>query len=208
MSEALSVITLTLTDFQVNCYLVIRNAEILIIDPGGEADIIIDALREHNCTPRAVLLTHAHGDHIGAVERIRTEYSIPVALHADDIPLAENAELNLSAGIGKPVIITKPDIILYDRMEYDFGSLHIQTLHCPGHSPGGCAFVIGEKLFSGDILFAGSIGRTDFPYSDSPAFITAIKEKLMILPDTTAVYPGHGPATTIGDEKRNNPFLL
>jgi len=199
-------------DYQANCYIISKGQDALVIDPGAEATKIIGYLNARNLTPQAILLTHGHFDHIGALETVQKKYNIPVYAHELEKVYLNDPDVNLSSKTGRELISIK------DFSEYTFintdttiglMNLEIEIFHVPGHSRGSIAFYFQEDkvLFSGDALFAGSIGRTDLLYGDHNQLIKSINTQLFTLPDETIVYSGHGPATTIGHEKNTNPFF-
>ncbi len=192
-----------------NCYLVYDRSggAGVIIDPGDEAERIIAETRRSGFAPRAVLLTHGHGDHIGAVAEVVGQLGIPVYAGKGEEQLLNSAEANFSAQIGLPVTCPPCERLLDDGETVSFGDLTFTVLRTPGHSPGGVCYISGRTLFCGDTLFCGSVGRSDFPGCSHQRLIDSITEKLLTLPDDTICYPGHGPTTTIGRERRDNPFL-
>ncbi len=200
---------LTLGPFQSNCFLVAAapGKDTLIIDPGDESGQIADVLNESVCPPVAILLTHAHMDHIGAVAALKRRFDIPVYLHPADLPLYEHAEAQ-AAAFGLEVEPPPPvDHELAHGQELRLASLTLEVRHAPGHSPGGVVFVAEGHAFVGDCVFAGSIGRTDLPGGDMVTLLRSINEQILTLPETTVLYTGHGPETTVGREAAANPFL-
>ncbi len=199
--------------YQTNCY-ILRTTEAtrdcLIVDTGLDADELLNFLNEHNLNPLAVILTHGHVDHTAALPQLRKRYpDINVYIHKLDAEMLTGAETNLSTLAGKRFTTDPADFILQAADQIDIAGISLEVLHTPGHTPGGiCLYSKNEAIiFTGDALFAGSIGRTDFPGGNMTQLIDGIKENLFTLPDETAVYPGHGPATTLANEKANNPFL-
>jgi hydroxyacylglutathione hydrolase len=204
--------TLVVGPYEVNCYLFWDEAtqEGVIIDPGADAGAIVQAVTEYRIAPRAVLLTHGHGDHIGAVREVMNRFDLPLYASADEVPLLTSAAANLSAFMGQAMTTPKPDVTPADEQLIVLGAVQCRVLATPGHSPGGICFLdeTDGVLFCGDVLFQGSIGRTDLPGASHDTLITSIQKKILILPDTVICYPGHGPRTTVGAERRTNPFLL
>lgn len=200
---------LTLGPFQSNCFLVATASgkECLVIDPGDEAGVIADALAEGSSEPVAILLTHAHLDHIGAIAGLKRRFDVPVYLHPDDRPLYEQAEAQ-AAAFGLAVEpLPPPDQHLAHGQELRLADLTFEVRHAPGHSPGGVVFVGEGHAFVGDCVFAGSIGRTDLPGGDMTTLLRSINEQILTLPEGTVLYTGHGPETTVGREASANPFL-
>ncbi len=195
---------------QSNCYLLFdeESRQTAVIDPGDEGDNIIQTIKDNNLQPILIINTHGHGDHIGANQFIKRTFNIPLAIHKDDAIMLKDANENLSGLFGPPILSPGADRLLEDNEEIEFGGQTIKVLHTPGHSPGGCSLLIENHLFSGDALFKMSIGRTDFPKASHERLMRGIIDKILSLPEETIVYPGHGPTTTVGEEKRNNPFIL
>lgn len=195
--------------YAANCYLVYDEdtKEGIVIDPGGDADDIINKIEELGLDIKYIVLTHGHGDHIAGVEDLKKYTNAKVAIHKDDAPMVRNGEKNLSSRMAMGTVEIEPDILLDEDYVIEFGKLSGKVIHTPGHTPGGISLKIEDSLFTGDTLFAGSIGRTDFEGSSYDSIINSIKTKLIVFPDETRVYPGHGPSTSIKMEKRNNPFL-
>jgi len=208
----MKIFPLPLGDYQANCYILSVGERALIVDPGDEGNRIITYLATNGLKPEAILLTHGHFDHIGALEAVMKQYEIPVYAHLAEKEYFTNADYNLSWKAGRAKI-ELTDLSTFQFIEVD-GVLEIMDLpveirHVPGHSSGSIAFYFAddEVVISGDALFSGSIGRTDLINGNHDQLINSIKTKLFTLPDTTVVYAGHGPATTIGDEKASNPFF-
>lgn len=193
-----------------NCYFVIEDNtnNSIIIDPGAEANRLIQIIEKENIKPKYICLTHGHFDHIGACKELKEKYNIPIVICEGEEVLIENPQNNLSNMINQNIQF-KADVVLKDNDILKFGEdLSFKVIKTPGHTPGGmCLYFENENvLFSGDTLFYGSIGRTDFPYGNSSDLIKSIN-KLKNLPDDTVVYCGHGDKTTIGTEKNINPYM-
>lgn len=195
--------------YAANCYLVYseNNKEAIVIDPGGDVDDIIAQIENLGLDIKYIILTHGHGDHIGGVRELKKYKNVPVAIHKDDEDLLNDGEKNLSSIMAMGTIEETADILLNEGDKIHFGNLTGKIIHTPGHTPGGITIEIDNGLFTGDTLFAGSIGRTDLLGGCFENIISSIKNKLLIYPDDTIVYPGHGPTSTIEKEKRFNPFL-
>jgi glyoxylase-like metal-dependent hydrolase (beta-lactamase superfamily II) len=203
------ILTLAVGPLQVNCHIIgcPETGQAAVVDPGEEGPRILAALQAEGLTLKKIVNTHGHFDHVGAnaflVERTGAEFLI----HAGDLPLlrqaAEHAALFGLKAVPSPV----PSRLLVDGDSLSVGAIEMQIIHTPGHSAGGICLHAGNHLFSGDTLFAGSIGRTDLAGGDHDTLIAGIHRRLLVLPDETIVHPGHGPDTTIGREKRVNPFL-
>lgn len=190
-----------------NCYIIYQEGKALIVDPGDEFVKIKKVLDELKVTPVAILLTHTHYDHIGALEEVRKTYSIPVYVSELEQAWLGNPILNLSIHSGHPITAELAETEFELMKTYDVEGFQFKVVPTPGHSPGGVSFIFTDFVVSGDALFKGSIGRTDLTGSDSEALLKGIKEQLFRLSDDMRVYPGHGEETTIGYEKRTNPFF-
>ena len=198
---------------QTNVYIFVNKdtGKCVITDPADRADLIIRELDKLETVPEAILLTHGHYDHIGAVSALREHYgpeALPVYAAAPEAEVLARADLNQSAFSGTPVEI-KADRLLEDGQMIEPAGIRMKAVLTPGHTRGGCCYYIEEEnlLISGDTLFQRSVGRCDLPTGDEDTLLSSIKEKLMVLPDETNVLPGHGGATTIGYERKYNPFL-
>ena len=181
-----------------------------VVDPGESPEPMLRFLREKGLKPEAILLTHAHADHIAGVDQVRAMFpKIPVLAHALEHEWFQDPQLNLSLFIGEPVSVSTPTGTLEHAQKISLGGIQFQVLHTPGHSPGSVTLHCVSEKFAivGDTLFQNSIGRSDFPGSDPDVLMQSIKEVLLTLPGDTAIYPGHGPSTTIDKERRSNPFL-
>lgn len=198
-----------LGEFGTNCYIVAcpETKKAMVVDPGTPDPWIKKSLAQYGMQVELILLTHGHLDHIGGVEWVKSWSGAPVWIHEADSKYLTSPALNGSALFGQPIIAPKADRLLRGSEQIGVGNLSFQVLHTPGHTPGGISLYTPGHLIAGDTLFAGSIGRTDLAGGSHATLIKAIKEKLLPLPPETVVYPGHGPTTSIGDEKEYNPFL-
>jgi glyoxylase-like metal-dependent hydrolase (beta-lactamase superfamily II) len=196
--------------FAENCYLVIdeRAKQCAVVDPGEEAGLILHKIAETGATLAGIWLTHAHLDHVVGVARVAEETGAPVWLHPGDRPLYDAVPQQAGAfGLAPPPLLPAPNRDLVHGAQLAVGELRFAIRHAPGHSPGSVCLIGHGVAFVGDVLFAGSIGRTDLPGGDFDTLIASIERELLSLPDDTIVYSGHGPETTIGRERRANPFL-
>jgi glyoxylase-like metal-dependent hydrolase (beta-lactamase superfamily II) len=195
---------------QVNCYLAAceKTGHVVAIDPGDEPPLIIEAIEREGLTLNRILLTHCHADHVGGVKGLVEGLPAPVLMHEGDRAMLDSAVEHgrlFGLEIEAP---PPPDGYLEEGDRVDFGEESLRVLHTPGHSPGGICFLGSREIFAGDTLFAGSIGRFDFPGGSYNTLIEGISSKILSLPEDLLVYPGHGPATTVGQEKRTNPFFV
>lgn len=202
---------LTVGLFEENCYVIGDETSGFgaVIDPGDEAMRIVETMRHSGLTFTHILNTHAHIDHVMAVQEIKTAMGIPFFLHEADVALLKNLPKQASMfGLHVSEVPTV-DAFLADGGTIKIGGLDVEVIHTPGHTPGGVSFYIRSEsvLFAGDTLFNGSIGRTDLYGGDFNTLITSIRTRLLPLPDEVMVYPGHGPQTALGQERRTNPFL-
>lgn len=204
--------TIIVGPFEVNCYLVWDSAtsDAVIIDPGADEDHIMKAAKRAGCNPQAILLTHGHGDHIAGVAAIKEHFNIPLYAGDGEEKLLASPSANVSALIGIPIVAPPPDVKLKDEDTVSVGSLRFRALLTPGHSPASICYLHEREgvLFCGDALFQGSIGRTDLPGGSFETLMESIRTKILTLPDPVVCYPGHGPRTTVGAERRTNPFIL
>jgi glyoxylase-like metal-dependent hydrolase (beta-lactamase superfamily II) len=201
--------TLVVGPIQANCFILghEETREAAVIDPGDEARRILAALGRHNLTLKTIINTHGHFDHVGGNKALQAATGAPILIHGGDAPML--AHLADSAAVWGMRVEDSPapDRILEDGDEIGFGALTLKVIHTPGHSPGGISLFTPGHLFVGDTLFAGSIGRTDFPGGDYGLLIDSVRSRLFVLGDDVRVYPGHGPATTLGRERQFNPFF-
>lgn len=197
----------TLGEIAVNSYLLWdeKTKEAVCIDPGRPVNELIGVVKEKGLRLARILLTHGHADHIAGVEEVKNATGASVSAHSAAAPMLANPALNLSQLFGAELEIY-PDILLADGDIISIGNVLLKVRHTPGHSPGGIALLGPELVFAGDLIFAGSVGRTDLPGGDQKTLMQSLK-KLMKLPDETRILPGHGPATTVGQERLTNPFL-
>jgi hydroxyacylglutathione hydrolase len=198
---------------QCNCIIMIddRSRDAIVVDPGDEIDTIASALQDLKANVVAAIATHAHIDHVGAIAELKQRTKAPTMLHEADLPLYENIAAQASwLGVPTPKV-TKIDKFLKGGEVLNFGAHVLRVIHTPGHSPGSVSFVVDsepETILSGDTLFAGSIGRTDLWGGSYNEIMASIRNKLLIFNDDVVVVPGHGPKTTIGAERRTNPFII
>lgn len=198
--------TLPLGLLQTNCFVVHHEGGAYIVDPGGDVAHLESLLKRYRLKPGAVLLTHAHVDHIGAVPKVARDYDLPVVMHPREEKLYRspaNALLPFVPAVKEDLPETVPEL------ESFLPGMSFEILETPGHTPGGISFYFPQAklVFSGDALFAGSVGRVDLPDGDGDLLMKSIHDVLFALPDETTVYPGHGPTTTIGHEKAHNPYV-
>lgn len=213
MTAALHIRTLVSMPFEENTYVVWRpgSTECVVIDPGLQPELIEECLREERLDLRAILNTHGHADHIAGNEAMKQlAPDAPLIIGEGDARMLTDPEANLSAGFGFAVLSPPADRTVKEGDVIETAGLAFRVLDIPGHSPGHVVFVYEGtpvRVFGGDVLFRGSIGRYDFPGGNGPLLLEGIRRKLFTLPADTVVYPGHGPVTTIGYEMRTNPFL-
>jgi glyoxylase-like metal-dependent hydrolase (beta-lactamase superfamily II) len=201
--------TVCVGPMQVNCYILAsgESQPSIIIDPGDQVRKIKQVLDKHSLSVAFIINTHGHYDHIGCDDK----FGVPVYIHRQDLALLKNSELNLSGVFALPYQVKSKIMPLEDRQTIELEALQLKVIHMPGHTPGGVALRMMKPLdkivFTGDTLFCQGIGRSDLVGGDESLLIKSIKEKLLTLADDTVIYPGHGPSSTIGEEKKNNPFI-
>lgn len=201
--------TVCVGPMQVNCYILAshKNAQAIIIDPGDEERKIHRVLEKHKLKPYLIINTHGHYDHIGCND----EFAVAVYIHRKDCALLKDPQLNLSGMFASDYSVKAEIRVLEDNQNIEMQDLLLKVLHLPGHTPGGIALQMikptDKIVFTGDTLFCQGIGRSDLAGADASLLIKSIKEKLLTLADDTIIYPGHGPSSAIGEEKKNNPFL-
>lgn len=192
-----------------NCYIAYceETLEAIIIDPGGDANRILDYVSKENLEVKFIVNTHGHADHVSADDELRKTLKAHLLIHRADLEMLENPDLNLSAFMNETVKVSRPDRLLEDGDIVNFGMVRLKVIHTPGHTPGSICLLGEDSLFTGDTLFAGSVGRTDIPGGSFRQLIHSLKFRIMPLPDGLKVYPGHGPETVLGFEKRANHYL-
>lgn len=193
--------------FGTNCYMLVSDNAAVVIDPGEYLEEIKRFLDINAQKQRLILITHAHCDHIGGAAELREKTGVEIAIGETDAPATSDATLNLSALFGEETITFKPDITLCDGQEFRVGDMEFTALHTPGHTAGSMCYFADNTLFSGDTLFAGTVGRSDFPGGDHNTLMKSVKMIADRFEDEVEVCSGHGPITTIGREKRINPYL-
>ncbi|MFD0048364.1 MBL fold metallo-hydrolase [Actinomycetes bacterium NPDC127524] len=202
---------LPLGPLQTNCYVLSNQEECIIFDPGEEPDKLINYIGSKKLKPLAVLLTHAHFDHIGALDKIRSQYRIPAYIHEKEAKWLLDPALNGSQSFmpEHPLRCLPAEEIIAVQDELTIGSFSFDILETPGHSPGSVSYYLKEEgmVISGDVLFKDSVGRTDLIGGNEALLMKSIHSRLLTLPENTIVLPGHGPVTTIEDEMETNPFL-
>lgn len=197
---------LVLGNIEVNCYLVSTDKAAVVIDPGYRSIEALEFLQNATDKERLILLTHGHFDHIGFADELSAITNTKIAIGEKDAPALEDNNVNLSALFGMPISTFSADILLSDKDEISVGDLTFKVMHTPGHTVGGVCYLCEDILFSGDTLFEGSIGRTDFPGGDFETLKNSIK-RIYALPNDTVLLSGHGDQTTVLNEKRYNPFV-
>ncbi|MBU4046911.1 MBL fold metallo-hydrolase [bacterium] len=196
---------------ETNCYLISckKTKKAAVIDPGGEdeVDLILNLLQKNNFDLKYIINTHGHIDHIAGNKTLKAKTEALLLIHRLDADMLVNTNKNFSSLMGKEICSPPADKLLEEGGEISLGTLNLIVIHTPGHTLGGISLVSNNIVFTGDTLFAGGIGRTDLPGGSYQDLIKSIKEKLLILGDDKIIYPGHGPDSTIGEERRTNPYL-
>ncbi|MPQ42984.1 MBL fold metallo-hydrolase [Clostridium tarantellae] len=189
--------------YDANCYLIIdeKTKECIIMDPGGDAPMLINQIDSLNVKPKCILLTHGHIDHVSGVVELKNRYNIPFYINKKDEEMIEKKAMIYGD-------IPKADGYLDNLTTFNLGENKIKCIETPGHTPGGICFLIGDNLFTGDTLFLESVGRCDFPGGSHNTLVDSIKNSILPLGDNITVYPGHGPKTTIAHERKRNPYLI
>ncbi|MGM0395773.1 MAG: MBL fold metallo-hydrolase [Bacillota bacterium] len=194
--------------YAANCYIIhSEDGYSVVVDPAGDVSDIMAYIGDNNLKVEAIILTHGHGDHIGGVVELRNKLKVPVMVHADDEDMLKDGNLNLSSSMAMGDVSFEPDRLLQDGDIVTIGKKELKIIHTPGHTKGGISLLVEDILVTGDTLFQGSIGRTDLYGGDFDTLMDSIINKLMVLPDETKIYPGHGAHSSIGAEKMKNPFI-
>ena len=211
---SLQIHTIVSMPFAENTYILHREGrdDCVVIDPGLEPELILTCLADNRLRPAVILNTHGHADHIAGNEALKQAFpEAPLIIGENDESLLTDPMANMSAPFGFEIVSPPADRLVREGDQLEFAGLTFDVLDIPGHSPGHVVFVLRDepvtRVFGGDVLFQGSIGRTDFPGGDMRLLVSGIRKKLFPMPDETQVYPGHGETTTIGEEKRTNPFV-
>lgn len=210
MKNSLRIVGFPLGPLQTNCYIVCEedSRKAVVVDPADDGQRIWKILQDEEWVLEKILLTHGHIDHIGGVASLKELAGAEVWIHEKDSTMLTNPERNFSAFMGSSYTCQGADSFLEEDQVIGIGDSEIRVLHTPGHSQGSVSFLGNDFVIVGDTLFQGSVGRTDFPGSSTTELLNSIQQKLMVLDDETRVYPGHGPSTTIGQERKENPFLV
>lgn len=200
--------TIVVGALETNCYIIFDGEDnAIIIDPGGEPEKISLFIKNKNLKPQMIINTHGHADHCGGNKFLKKKYSIPILMHENDVKILNSFENKFFFPLMHGSPSPNPDRFIKDGELIEFGGNTLKIIHTPGHTPGSISIFTDGIFFSGDLIFSGSVGRTDLPGGSWNQLIDSIKNKVLSLPDETIILPGHGPSTTVGEERRNNPFL-
>lgn len=207
--DELEILRFVLGPFEENAYLLVgpSRQKALLFDPGLGSEVILPVLEERGLKLEVIVNTHGHLDHVAGNRRIKEVTGALLAIHALDRPFLENLRVQ-AAAFGLPAEDSpQPDLELREGEPLPFDGLALEVIHTPGHTPGGTCIRLGDRMWVGDTLFRGSVGRTDLPGGSWPQLVSSIRDKLFRLPGATRCYPGHGPETTLAQERRHNPFV-
>jgi len=201
--------TLIVGELETNCYILgdEKTREGIIIDPGGEFELIEKTLKELNLEIKYIVLTHGHSDHIGALAELKKRTGAQILIHQEDAEMLCEPEKNLSVFSFKLICAPEADRVLKDKEKIKISKIELEVFHTPGHTKGSISLLTDKIIFSGDLIFYGSVGRTDIPGGSYQKLLRSIQDNILNKEDDTIIYPGHGPATTVGEERKNNPFL-
>jgi glyoxylase-like metal-dependent hydrolase (beta-lactamase superfamily II) len=202
--------TYVLTPFEENCYLLYdRAGYALVIDPGEPSPELLEFVERHHIRPQMIILTHGHFDHMGGAAFFRNHWQVPVAIHEADAAFVRAPHAGGASLFGFEVEPVDPDVLFAGGEKVQAGDISLEVLHTPGHSPGGVTYYDRQNklAFCGDLIFKGAVGRYDLPGSNGTQLFSSIRTSILSLPDEVALYPGHGPTTTVGYERQTNPFL-
>jgi glyoxylase-like metal-dependent hydrolase (beta-lactamase superfamily II) len=201
--------TLTVGELETNCYVLgdEKTREGIIIDPGGDLKEIEKVLEELRLKIKYIILTHGHSDHIGVLTELKKKTCAQILIHKEDAEMLSDPVKNLSILSYTPISVPEADRLLKDEDKIKIGKIELEVLHTPGHTQGSISLWTDKIIFTGDLIFYGSVGRTDLPGGSYQKLLRSIQDKILDKEDDTIIYPGHGPATTIGEERKNNPFL-
>jgi len=210
MEGKLNIITLQLGQLETNCYILVeeKSGVGVVVDPADDGERIYHIFRDKKWNLEKILLTHGHFDHIGGVNGLYERAGAEVLIHRADAEMLKDPDKNFSSYMDSPFVCSAPYSFLEEGRKIKIGSAELMVIHTPGHSPGSVSFLGESFAIVGDTLFRNSIGRSDFPGASDKLLLESIHKKLMILGDDTVVYPGHGASTTIGHERKRNPFLV